>query len=644
MRAGSCLEISGTEKSTVPVCTLLYYITGCLSFSTRRSTDESESEHGGREVQHRSQPMPDVVAASLGRETTVSMGVGRVSVPLKQSLPQVTGSPNGDIVHLPDESAKMPCRQTRASPVRPSQPVASSPDLAVGPGTRVKAKYAPGGSKSADADRSRGPRISFKTVEDLRRDLARECGDPTDSLEQTDVSPVQSVRQKIREGLISRPTEEAPGTNLGRPAKSHGQPPTCEGEACASQSSSVSREAGQAARWGLEPNAGPLRMEATSSLRPTTANLTASPSEQLGENPPGGNDRVAYQVGNLINPPAPGIHHPEMSALALAHQSSRIEGGKDEEPRAEEDGCPAQPRSVREIKTGENSISIGKRDNNKTDDSEEEADQKYYLSHSVATVAAEYPRCSTVSKSSRRSSSPDWAELASSLSPHSQPDESRPGADNDDNRPHYGNEPPTPRGTPGGHQQDFSPFQQPALNALREDDTTSRVATRDAAAGKMLTFTSAPDNKMASRIAGHSASSDVLQPEEPESIARLQTLQAQMSEGPGVQEAHELLALPSSTVGGPAPSSGLGPDAEEMEEDEDVDDEDDTAENSSSKSGQYTLEDSLLRTEDEVSLAARDWSGTEESSPWADNEMTSPDEGTERRAAIRQGQMDRRDN
>jgi hypothetical protein len=81
-----------------------------------------------------------------------------------------------------------------------------------------------------------------------------------------------------------------------------------------------------------------------------------------------------------------------------------------------------------------------------------------------------------------------------------------------------------------------------------------------------------------------------------------------------------------------------------MEEDEDVDDEDDTAENSSSKSGQYTLEDSLLRTEDEVSLAARDWSGTEESSPWADNEMTSPDEGTERRAAIRQGQMDRRDN
>ena len=242
------------------------------------------------------------------------------------------------------------------------------------------------------------------------------------------------------------------------------------------------------------------------------------------------------------------------------------------------------------------------------------ADRKHNSSHCGSD--SKYRITPDRPESMSLSSTPDEVGVVgvepNSLSPHSQATEesgqpNRSGCKRredegvgDDNGVHYGNWPPTLlSSTPGSGQ--------------REDESTAQLAVRAGTA----------DGVAMSKVPGI----------HPEGGGGAATNALIGSESDATMSSKDNASGADDDDEGPDHSRG---EVEMMEDDEE---DEDTAENSSSKSGQYTLEDPLPRTEDEVG-GRGSWSGTEEeegqSSPRADNELTSPDEDVGRRAGSRQ--------
>ena len=680
--------------------------------------------------------MPDVVAASLGRETAVRSEpanrlVGSPSPPSNQaaSVQKILTSdeqrqPKSHRCTEPMVATRPGCNPAQ-SDVRRNSPDRTSPEIAIIP----------------DSGKDR-LRIVFKTVEDLRRDLARESGDigePAAAVrERISPIPVQAVRQRIKEGLSCRPAEEAAVAN---------------GETVRGSTSQV------VVQERVNASNGPEHRMNSSHIRPPS-NRTDSQSVGIGQDYPYSScSLISPDVNsNLINlPQIGGINQAEMSTPAPADDDSApcllMEGGHHHHLGAEKDRCAANLRVDLEPETGADSAPAGRvgdnGDNhqdfhpylaldaadavNKADvapqhriesvsckrksDSATSGPESNYSSatsrqesnYSIAPSGPErnyngapsgpesnysstssgqernyssppigpesnyssapsgsesnyssVPRgpesnfstapCMTGSNSEKSalvvadrkhnsshcgsdskyritpdrpesmslSSTPDEVGVVgvepNSLSPHSQATEesgqpvaNRSGCKRredegvgDDNGVHYGNWPPTLlSSTPGSGQ--------------REDESTAQLAVRAGTA----------DGVAMSKVPG-------IHPE-----------------GGGGAATNALIGSESDpTMSSKDDASGADDDDEgpdhsrgEVEMMEDDEEDEDTAENSSSKSGQYTLEDPLLRTEDEVG-GRGSWSGTEEeegqSSPRADNELTSPDEDVGRRAGSRQ--------
>jgi hypothetical protein len=472
-------------------------------------------------------------------------------------------------------------------------------------------------AESAGPDKKCRPRISFKTVEDLRRDLARECGEAVPEQERDSLSPAQVVKRRIKEARSNRAR--------GEPEAGTGRDTCCtrsasEEEAPASQMSpnveiSTAKEVSQLCS---EPGAK------LSDVKVSPPHWKVSSWKKREEDflPPD----VETTCSSVINLGVVGINHLEMSTpgpTALHSSCSMIENQSD----AGQKGGVVYHAEFRKH------------------DCLDDMDQSCHPApDAFGTADGDTSRIY-----------PENAAVT--LSPHFQYEESRPvanrdggggGNDEGDDRAHYGAWTPTPCGTPGGqkvHQQHgaIRAHEQNEPICTKEVESTSKggvpgsdtdLSTDDIWVVRSPAAINLVNNK-ASHAAAVTAVGQQLQQEGGvnTTTAPLQTHPAQKSAHHAEKEATTVHANNNYDEYDDHETGKIREEDGHNNNNNEEDDED-TPENSSSKSGQYTLENSLARTEDE---AGRCWSGTEDGprSSRTASPLTSPEE--DEQADIRQG-------
>jgi len=488
-------------------------------------------------------------------------------------------------------------------------------------------------AESAGPDKKCRPRISFKTVEDLRRDLARECGEAVPEQERDSLSPAQVVKRRIKEVRSNRARDE--------PAAKTGSDTCCTRsasgeEAPASQQSpnveiSTAKEVSQLCS---EPGAKLSDVK----VSPPHWKVSSRKKREEDFHPPD----VETTCSSVINLAAGGINHLEMSTPGPTAPHSSCSIIENQSDAGQKGGVVYHAEFISKRK--ETSSQKEKYHNRKHDCLDDMDQSCHPAPDAFGTADGDTSR-----------SCPENAAVT--LSPHLQVEESRPvanrdggggGNDEGDDRAHYGAWTPTPCGTPGGqkvHQQHgaIRAHQQNEPICTEEVENSSKggvpgsdtdLSTDDIWVVRSPAAINLVNNK-ASHAAAVTAVGQQLQQEGGvnTTTAPLQTHPAQKSAHHAEKEATTVHANNNYDEYDDHETRKIREEDGHNNNNNEEDDED-TPENSSSKSGQYTLENSLARTEDE---AARCWSGTEDGprSSRTASPLTSPEE--DEQADIRQG-------